>query len=419
MNRRDLMKGALAMSTIPAVNVAADMNQRDPSDLWLAVRASLPRNTKITNLLHTGGGTVPFETLQQLSNFQAMAAGVEQFTGEQAQILADLKESGSSLALRKQMAMAFGCSAAEIALTRNAMEGLGIGLLGLDLNAGDEIITTTADYDSCIKIIQQREQRDGLRLKLIDIPMQSADDDEVVAAFEEACTAKTKVILMCHMFNKNGQILPVRKISDMARKAGIVTIVDGAQSIGHIDFKLDELGCDIFAASLHKWFWAPQGTGVLYIRKEMIPRVWPIWASWSGKPADSIEKFEDFGTVSKAVSACLPSVFALNQKIGAKRKEAKLRSLRDLWLNEIRKSSRVKLLTHPKNSCAITAFKVDGIEPDFIAAHLYEKHKIKIGSIHLQDKPNFVGNYLAADLSNSEDDIYRFVDAFNALLKTG
>lgn len=417
MKRRDLIKGLLATSTLPALHTVEAMEQLTPTDFWKAIRLSLPKTSQSTNLLHTGGGTVPLETLKQLAEFQATAAGVDQFKKHELQVLRELKESGSSTALRQQMASTFGCSMKEIALTRNAMEGLGIGLLGVDLNKGDEIVTTTADYDSCIKIIQQREQREGVRLKLIDIPMHAADDNEVVAAFEQACTAKTKLILMCHMFNKNGQILPVSKISKMAREKGIVTVVDGAQSIGHIDFKLSDLDCDIFAASLHKWFWGPRGTGLLYVREEMIPHVWPIWASWSDKPANSIEKFEEFGTVSKAVSACLPSVFELHHKIGAQRKEARLRYLRDLWLNEITKSSRVNLLTHPQKSCAITAFKIDGIEPDKFADYLYEKHKIEIGSIHLQDKPNFTGNYLAADLSNTEEDIYRFIDVFNTYIK--
>jgi len=149
----------------------------------------------------------------------------------------------------------------------------------------------------------------------------------------------------------------------------------------------------------------------------MIEKVWPIWASWSGKPANSIEKFEEFGTVSKAVSASLPSVFQFNNSIGAKKKETRLRYLRDLWLGEILKSGRIQLLTNTKKSCAITAFKIDGVNPDEFSKELREKYKFLVGSIHLQDKPNFTGNYLAADLTNSEEEIYRFIESFETYLK--
>ncbi len=403
------------LTDVQALNALNTKNSwLDEENMWEEIRNSFPKDSAYINLLNTGGGAVPTATLELLSKYQEITAGGGEY---KTQALNSLKESGSSQSLRELMANAFGCSADEIALTRNAMEGLGVGLLGIDLNKNDEIITTDADYDSCIKIIEQRQKRDDIRLKLFDIPMTAKSDEEIVAAFENACTANTKVILMCHMFNKNGQILPVSEICQMAREKGIITIVDGAQSIGQIDFKISELGCDIFASSLHKWFWAPKGTGILFVRKDMIQNVWPIWPSWSGKSVDSIEKFEDFGTVSKAVSASLPSVFKFNQSIGIKRKEDRLLYLRDLWLNEILKSDRVRLLTNPKKSCAVSAFEIDGIEPKKFATVFREKHKILIGSISLQYKPDFKGNYLAADLTNSENDIYRFVESFEEYLK--
>ncbi|MEM6517644.1 MAG: aminotransferase class V-fold PLP-dependent enzyme [Bacteroidota bacterium] len=414
MERRQLIIGIWATGALSMINKIDERNLSVNDDFWSKIRNSFPKKSEYINLLNTGGGAVPTATLGLISEYQEITAGGGEY---KTQALNALKESGSSQSLRELMANTFGCSPSEIALTRNAMEGLGIGLLGIDLKKNDEILTTNADYDSCIKIIQQREKRDDIRLKLIDIPMSAVEDDEVVSAFENACTSNTKVILMCHMFNKNGQILPVREISEMARKKGIRTIVDGAQSIGQIDFKISELGCDIFAASLHKWFWAPKGTGVLYVKKDVIEKVWPIWASWSGKPANSIEKFEEFGTVSKAVSASLPSVFDFNQNIGIKKKENRLRYLRDLWLNEIIKSDRIQLLTNPNKSCAISAFKIKGVDPAKFANELREKHNILIGPINLQYKPDFKGNYLAADLTNSEEEIYRFIHAFKAYIK--
>lgn len=413
MTRRDVLElgaiaGAMTLSGLPAFPTEAD-----EGGFWSDIAQSFPASSGLINLLNTGGGACPLATLDELARYQRLAASGGEDTDP---VLVAIKESGSSAAIREMMANTFGCEANEIALTRNAMEGLAIGLLGIDLQPGDEALTTRADYDSCIRLLEQREARDGVRLKLLDIPMPALNDEEVVAAFEDACTARTKLILLCHMYNKNGQVLPVRKIADMARAKGIITVVDGAQSIGQLDFRIADLGCDVFAASLHKWFYAPRGMGLLYVRRDVIEKIWPIWPSWSGKPPDSIEKFEDFGTVSKAVSAALPSVFAFNEMLGSKRKEARLRHLRNLWLEPLLKSGRVTLLTDlsPDRSCAIAAFKVDGVDPDLLARELRERHSILIGSIKLADNPSFKGNYVAADLTNTPQQLARFVDAFSA-----
>lgn len=415
MTRRDVLELGVAAGamTLPAYGAASP--RVDDEGFWADVRNAFPPSSGLVHLANSGGGACPTATLDLVARYQKVAAAGGEDTDP---VLASLKESGSSTALREMMARAFGCGADEIALTRNAMEGLAIGLFGVDLQPGDEVLTTRADYDSCIRILQQREARDGIRLKLIDMPMPASTDEEIVAAFEAGCSPRTKLILMCQMYNKNGQIIPVRKIADMARDRGIVTVVDGAQAVGHLDFRISDLGCDVFAASLHKWVYAPRGTGFIHVRRDMIERVWPIWPSWSGKSASSIEKYEDFGTVSKAVPAALPSVFAFNDRIGAARKEARLRHLRDLWLDPVVKSGRVTLLTDrdPARSCAIAAFRVDGMDPDRLASELRERHEFVIGSMKLADKPEFTGNYLAANLANTPEQLARFVDAFRSVV---
>ena len=418
MTRRDVLEfgvaaGALAMGS---QGVAAPINEGEA--FWAEVANAFPPFQGPVHLANSGGGTCPTATLDVLARYERIAAAGGEDTDP---VLAQLKESGSSAPLRAIVAKAFGCGADEIALTHNAMEGLAVGLLGLDLRPGDEVLTTRADYDSCLLILRQREKRDGIRLKLIDFPMPAATDEEVVAAFERGCSARTKLILMCHMYNKNGQIIPVRRITDMARARGILTLVDGAQSTGQLDFRIADLGCDMFATSLHKWVYAPRGTGLLYVRRDVIERVWPIWPSWSGKPATSIEKFEDTGTASKAVPAAMPSVFAFNERVGAARREARLRHLRDLWLDPILRSGRVTLLTDrdPARSCAITAFRVEGMDPERLATALRERHGLLIGTINLTEKPELTGNYLAANLRNTPEEMARFVDAFHSIVSKG
>ena len=417
MTRRDVLECGVAAGAL-AMGSKGMTASGDGEAFWTEVANAFPAFQGPVHLANSGGGTCPATTLDLLARYERVAA----MGGEDIDpVLADLKESGSSAPLRAMMAKAFGCGIDEIALTRNAMEGLAVGLLGLDLRTGDEVLTTRADYDSCIQILRQREKRDGIRLKLIDFPMPAATDEEVVAAFERGCSARTKLILMCHMYNKNGQIIPVRRITDMARARGILTLVDGAQSTGQLDFRIADLGCDMFATSLHKWVYAPRGTGLLHVRRDVIQRVWPIWPSWSGKPATSIEKFEDTGTASKAVPAAMPSVFAFNERVGAARREARLRHLRDLWLDPILRSGRVTLLTDrdPARSCAITAFRVEGMDPERLATALRERHGLLIGTINLAEMPELTGNYLAANLRNTPEQMARFADVFHSIVSKG
>lgn len=421
VTRRDFASGAslvAALALSQAVTAAIPKARRTEDEAyWAEIRNNFRLKPGVVNLLNTGGGSSPQFVLDELKRLlQVAAEGGE----DEHAALSSLKESGSSEHIRALMANAFGCDAGEIALTRNAMEGLAVGLSGIDLLPGDEVVTTRLDYDSCIEILRQRERREGVKLRLIDAPAPDSTIAEAVAAFERAITTRTRLLLLCHMHNKNGQIFPVKEICAMARRRGVMTVVDGAQSVGHIQFALRDLGCDVFAASLHKWFYAPRGTGFLYVRNNMIPRVWPIWASWSGKPASSIEKFEDVGTVMKAVPATLPLVARFHSAIGARRKEQRLRYLRNLWLQPLSRLERVSLLTDPSpdRSCGIGAFRVEGLDPDALARRLRVDHGLVIGSIKLPFAPDLKGNYVATDLTNSPDDIGRFVEVMSRVVRT-
>src|SRR5688572_12073607 len=172
--------------------------------------------------------------------------------------------------IRTGLAEVFGCDAEEIAITRNASESLEILLMGIDLKSGDEILTTTQDYGRMLTTLRQRELREGLKLKLIKIPIAPNDANEIAEAYEKAITPRTKLILISHAINLTGQINPVKKVCEMARTRGIETIVDGAHAFAQFDFKRDDLQCDYYGSSLHKWLYAPKGTGLLYVKKDKI-----------------------------------------------------------------------------------------------------------------------------------------------------
>ncbi len=279
--------------------------------------------------------------------------------------------------VRTGLAEVFGCSPEEIAITRNASESLEILLMGLDLKSGDEILTSTQDYPRMITTLKQRELREGLKLNLIKIPLAPRNVDDIATSFERAVTPRTKLILVSHQINLTGQILPVRKICEMARSKGIETIVDGAHAFAQFDFKRDDLQCDYYGTSLHKWIYAPKGTGLLYVKKDKIAKVWALMAS-EDKNRNDIRKFEEIGTHSAAMRLAIGEAILFHNAIGGKRKEERLRYLSRYWMNNLKDVPKVGFNTSfdPKQSCAIANFKIDDIDPVAIGGYLMSKHKI-------------------------------------------
>jgi len=247
----------------------------------------------------------------------------------------------------------------------------------LDLKSGDEILTTTQDYPRMLTTLKQRELREGLKLKLIKVPIGPKNVDDIAAVYERAVTPKTKLILVSHQVNLTGQINPVKKICQMARSKGIETIVDGAHSFAQFDFKRDDLDCDYFGTSLHKWLYAPKGTGMLYVKKDKIAKVWALMAS-EDKNRNDIRKYEEIGTHSAAMRLAIGEAVLFHNAIGGKRKEERLRYLSRYWMNNLKSIPKVGFNTSfdPMQSCAIANFKIDGIDPVALGGYLMSKHKI-------------------------------------------
>src|SRR5437763_13727865 len=279
--------------------------------------------------------------------------------------------------IRTGLAEVFGCDREEIAITRNASESLEILLTGMDLKSGDEILTTTQDYPRMLTTLRQREKREGLKLKLIQIPIPPKRLDEITAAFEKGITERTRLILIAHQINITGQITPVKAVCEMARARCIETIVDGAHSFAQFDFKQADLACDYFGTSLHKWLYAPKGTGMLYVRREKIARLWPLMAAESKQAAD-IRKFEEIGTHPAANKLAIGEAILFHQAVGSGRKEARLRYLSRYWMNQLKSVPKIYFKTSfdARQSCAIANVGIEGIEPYPIGAYLMDKHKI-------------------------------------------
>ncbi|MFG0331004.1 MAG: aminotransferase class V-fold PLP-dependent enzyme [Phycisphaerales bacterium] len=320
-------------------------------------------------------------------------------------------------AVRSRLARAWKVSPEEIALTRNASEGLQILQFGFDLKPGDEVLTTNQDYPRMINTFKQRERRDGIVLRQFSIPIPAEDPSEIVSRFEHHITPRTRLILMCHMINLTGQILPVREITEMARRHGIPVLVDGAHSLAHFDFGLDELGCDYFATSLHKWLFAPHGTGLLFVRHERIAGLWPLMAAPDSMDED-IRKFEEIGTHPAANALAIAEALTFHESLGAARKAARLRYLRRYWTSRAREVDRVRLHTsdHDAYACGIATVQVEGLDSGKLSDWLWNEHRILTTPIKHDE---FEGIRVSPSVYTTLEELDRFGDSLVTAARNG
>jgi isopenicillin-N epimerase len=339
-------------------------------DYWATIQQAFSVTRGIVNLNNGGVSPSPRIVTEAFVRYTWQQEDATAYT--MWQILEPQSET-----IRTGLAEIFGSDAEEIAITRNASESLEILLMGMDFKPGDEILTTTQDYPRMLTTLKQRELREGLKLNLIKIPLAPNNVDDIATAFERAVTPKTKLILVSHQINLTGQILPVRKICEMARSRGIETIVDGAHAFAQFDFKRDDLQCDYYGTSLHKWIYAPKGTGMLYVKKDKIAKVWALMAS-EDRNKNDIRKYEEIGTHSAAMRLAIGEAILFHNAIGGKRKEERLRYLSRYWMNKLKDVPKVGFNTSfdTKQSCAIANFKIDGIDPVALGGYLMSKHKI-------------------------------------------
>lgn len=279
--------------------------------------------------------------------------------------------------LRQRLADLAGADPEEIAINRNATEALNTVIYGMDLAAGDEVIGTKQDYPNMIQAWRQRALREKIIYHQISFDFPIENDDQIVRAFEAAITPRTKVLHITHIINWVGQIMPVKKLTDLAKKYKITTIVDGAHSFGLLDFKISDLGCDYFGTSLHKFLSAPIGSGMLYVRKDNIEKIWPLMCNDQPRGTD-IRKFETLGTRSFPIEQGIGEAIHFHNGIGSKRKEERIRYLKNYWASQAINMPKVKLHTSLKDeyACAICGVSIEGMTPAELDGKLFTEHKI-------------------------------------------
>lgn len=381
----------------------------DDDEFWYQVRQQYTISSNIINLNSGGVSPQPKVVQDAVVRYNQLSNEIPSYY--MWRVLDQGKEP-----LRKKLAELAGCSTEEIAINRNTSEALETIIFGLPLEAGDEVVLTEQDYPNMLHAWRQRAKRDGIVLKFISLKFPTEDQNDIVQQYVNAFTDKTKVAHVTHMINWVGQILPARAIADEAHKRGIEVIVDAAHSFAHIDFKISDLDCDYLGTSLHKWLCAPFGTGMLYIKKEKIKKIYPLFGAQE-KLVNNIRKFESLGTRSIGAEQAIGQAIDFHNMIGIERKQKRLQYIKNYWAKEVSKLENITLLTSldPKNACAIAAFSIKGKKPEKLSGLFLKKYKIHVVPIRIG---NVFGVRVSPNVFTIKSELDQFIEAVKEIAKT-
>ena len=324
-------------------------------------------------------------------------------------------QSDNKKKMATQLAALTGCPAEELILTRNTTESLDIIIGGFPWKEGDEAVMAEQDYGAMLQMFKQVSKRHGVVNKIISIPNHPKSDEEIVQLYANAITPKTRLLMVCHMINITGQILPIRKICEMAHNKGVEVMVDGAHALAHIQFKIPDLQCDYYGASLHKWLSVPLGVGMLYTKKEHVQKIWPLLAE-EDRPLEDISKLNHIGTHPVHTDLSIEDAIQFYQMIGAERKEARLRFLQNYWTSRVNANPRVVLNTPTSSdrACAIANVGIKGIKPALLAETLLKNYKIWTVAI---DYANVQGCRITPNVYTTTNELDQLVTALQELSK--
>ncbi len=312
-----------------------------------------------------------------------------------------------------KLAEVAGCGSDELVITRNATEALDIIIAGQDWKAGDEAVMAIQDYGSMLDMFQQVANRYGVVLKKVSVPNHPKSDEEIVSLYENALTPKTKLMMVSHMINITGHILPIKKICAMAHRKGVKVLVDGAHAFAHIQYKIKDLDCDYYGTSLHKWMSVPLGSGFLYVKKENVATVWPLIGDGNGD-LSNILRLNHTGTHPPATDLAIEDAIDFYNTMGAEKKEARMRYLQQYWTSRVKDLPNIMINTPTENnrSCGIANVGIKGITPSALEKRLLKEHKIYTVAI---DYANVQGCRITPNVFTSIEDLDVFVGALKIM----
>lgn len=386
-------------------NFAADELASD-ENFWEGIRNGYQLKPDYINLENGYYCFLPQETLE---NF---ITHIREVNYQGSYYMRTVQWDNKKAMVAKLSALA-GCQADELIITRNATESLDMIIGGQDWKAGDEAVMAEQDYGSMLEMFKQVSKKYGVVNKIVSVPNHPANDEEIVNIYANAITPNTKLLMVSHMVNITGQILPVQKICDMAHQKGVQVMVDGAHAFAHFQYSIPDLHCDYYGTSLHKWLSVPLGAGFLYVKKENISKVWPLLAE-GDKSNDDISRLNHIGTHPVHTDLTIANAIDYYLMIGAERKEARLRYLQHYWSDKVRNLAHVVVNTpvEPERSCGIANVGIKGMTPADLATTLLKKYRIYTVAI---DYANVQGCRIAPNLYTTTSDLDQLVTALTEL----
>lgn len=417
MNKREFIKSALLgglgsfpfLKQLDALIAKAEsngVNLSNDEDFWAKIRKDYILKEEYINLEGGYYCMTPQPTLErQIEHIRML--------NREASYYMRTVQWENKQKVTESLAELVGAQPQEIGITRNTTEALDLIIGGYPWNTGNEALMAKQDYGAMLNQFRMVEKRFGIKANLIDVPTNPSTDEEIVSVYENAITPKTRLLMICHIINITGQILPVKKICEMAHRKGVEVMVDGAHAIGHFEFKIDELDCDYYGSSLHKWLSVPLGAGLLYVKKDKIDKIWPLMAEGPTE-ARNIRRLNHIGTHPCSTDLTILDAIAYYQTLGPARKEQRLRYLQNYWVNQVKDLDHIVLHTpdDPKRSCAIANVGIKGMEPSIMAKRLLEEHGIWTVAIN---RGEIKGCRITPNVYTSTEELDAFVDALRKM----
>ena len=407
--RRSLLQAAMAIAASGTLSCAQSAAAND--DRWAKVAAEYPRSSSLMNLNNAAVSPQPRPVLDAMWNAYRFANELPDVN------MWDMLDAARPR-IKQKLAQLADCNPQEVALNRNATEGLCTAIFGIDLKAGDEVVLCDWDYESMRHAWEQRERRDGIRLVRVPFDLM-ADDETIIAAYRRALSPKTRVLHVTHVVHYNGRVLPVEQLCAMARERGVQTIVDAAQSFAHIPLSFRRIGCDYLAASLHKWLCAPFGTGVLIVRQQRAERLWPLIASYVDTPRGT-DRFDagSQATYSSAAETAIEAAIDFHNSIGTADVHVRLQYLTRYWVERAQDIPSFRLQTPiaSPGTNAVTLFSLDGRTAESVEQALREKHSIRV---RFRRQGSLSGVRVSPHLYTTTADLDRFTQALRSVAANG
>jgi selenocysteine lyase/cysteine desulfurase len=417
MNKRSFLKNISLLGMAPAFQNLdkwiGKFEHRLPEELaadelfWEGIRRGYRLKPDYINLENGYYCFLPQETLENFIHH------VRYINVEGSYYMRTRRFEDKKMMAAKLAALA-GCSADELIITRNTTEALDMVIGGTHWQPGDEAVMAQQDYGAMLDMFKLAEKRYGVVNKVISVPNLPASDEEIVNLYAGAITSKTKLLMVCHMVNITGQILPVQKICDMAHSRGVQVLVDGAHAFAHVRYSIPDLHCDYYGTSLHKWLSVPLGAGFLYVKKENIPGIWPLIGPGTDKKEDDIYRLNHTGTHPVHTDLAIANAIDYYLKIGPERKEARLRYLQHYWTDKVRNIKGVVVNTPaaPERSCGIANVGISHMKPAVLAETLMKKYKIFTVAI---DYANVQGCRITPNIYTTPLELDQFIKALKEL----